>query len=126
MLSGRVPIQSLDRISPAEGLSEDVKFELRGMLDKHGRGKLQLAVSGVFSFTCQRCLGPFSWNLDSRAEFLLVSGNQQFEMDGVEDECETIPVARQMSVEELIEDQIILEMPMIPRHEMCSPPSRSN
>lgn len=121
VLSGRLDGQSLRRLSGVGCSFDGVDFELRGGVDVHGRGRLFLTVSGDIAFVCQRCLHPFSWKLDASAEFALMSGLRELEAaEG--DGFDWIPIEKRMNVEELVEDQILLELPMIPRHDVCGFP----
>ena len=122
VLSGSVRSEKFTRLALLNCAFEEVGFELRGAVDKHGRGTLQLAIFGNLGLTCQRCLEPLSWQLDVNVQYVLASNPQRLDLAG-EDEWDVIAVDRQMSVEDLIEDQIILEMPMIPRHEACDLPA---
>lgn len=122
ILSGSVRAEELTRLALLNCAFEEVCFELRGAMDKHGRGRLQLAIFGQLELTCQRCLGPLFWELDASAQYVLASNPQDFDFAG-EDEWDAIAIDRQMSIEDLIEDQVILEMPMIPRHEACDLPA---
>lgn len=122
VLSGSVRAEEFTRLALLDCAFEEVGFELRGVMDKDGRGRLHLAIFGNLGLTCQRCLGLLSWRLDANAQYVLASNPQDLDIAG-EDEWDAIAIDRQMSVEDLIEDQIILEMPMIPRHEACDLPA---
>ncbi|MGH8128670.1 MAG: YceD family protein [Gammaproteobacteria bacterium] len=72
-------------------------------------GRLQASLEA----TCQRCLRPFVLNLEVPVEVLLEArvAPQQEDPDAAWDAVETAP-----SLGELIEEELLLALPFLPRH----------
>ena len=69
------------------------------------------------ALVCQRCLGKlvFPLDVDSRVEL----AKDWDEMLNAEDDVERVLAEKDMSVVALVEDEVILALPMVPRHERC-------
>jgi uncharacterized protein len=99
-----------------------VTYALKGVRDARGRPSLKLNVRGSLQLRCQRCLGPLEH--DVQTEQILVLAASQDEIDaepaGV-DEPDRVVAGKEMSVRDLIEDELILALPYAARHEDCEP-----
>ena len=75
-------------------------------------GRLQTEVE----LTCQRCLGPLRWPMDVAVRLGLV--HAEAEADRLPDDYEPLPAPADsaMAVAELVEDELLLALPQIPRH----------
>lgn len=118
---GRWPVRELPRLRDmlASDTSE-VAWELEGTRDERGRPSLRLSVRGTLQLRCQRCLEPMAFEVD--AEELLVLAATQAEIDAEPPDAQApdrVLAGKQMPLRELIEDQLILELPYAPRHEGC-------
>ena len=105
--------------------SGHVSYTLAGAVNKDGIASLQLAISAGLMLTCQRCLGPVPLQLQSLRSFELVPQGEDLGDPSEEpDEMERIHADPALDVGTLIEDEVILCLPMIARHEpgKCSPP----
>ena len=88
---------------------------------------LQLEVSGTISLSCQRCLGAIPFDLDVDSLLELVPEGEEMSQDELEDDTrDFLPVARELNVAELVEDEILLALPVAPRHEKCSLPGAAD
>ena len=88
---------------------------------------LHLEVSGLLSLACQRCLKaiPFTLDVDSLLE--LVPEGADMSQDELEDDTrDFLPVAGELYVAELVEDEILLALPVAPRHEKCGLPGAAD
>jgi uncharacterized protein len=101
-----------------------VDFHLRGSLDDRRRPVLSVEVQGELQLQCQRCLGGVAMPLDLRRQLVLVSKPAEL-VDPAEEEdaVDTIPMEPQMDVAALVEDEILLALPVSPRHEDCAAPA---
>jgi len=79
---------------------------------------LDLSIEGQFDLTCQRCLQDMQWTLSTNVSLGLARSIQ--ELEGAEDDLDRVMAGKSMSIEGLVEDEVILAVPMIPRHELCS------
>lgn len=128
VLEGTLAVEDLDRLHDllAE-ISGEVFFLLEGFKGDSGEPMLHLTVSGTIPLACQRCLEavPFDLDVDSRLE--LVSASAELSQDELEDDTrDFLPVERELDVVELVEDEILLALPVAPRHEKCGLPGAAN
>lgn len=88
-----------------------------------GRLLLRLALRGELGVTCQRCLEPLDWRVDESPEWLVV----ETESDATRLDAVTEPLVLdngRLGLEALLEDELIVALPMVPRHETiddCGP-----
>ncbi|HEX7682086.1 MAG TPA: DUF177 domain-containing protein [Trinickia sp.] len=81
---------------------------------------LRLALHGAAWLECQRCLTPYEQGFDIEATYRLVETEAQaeeFSLD--EDEIEVIVGSRQFDLVELIEEELLLSLPLVPKHDVC-------
>ena len=119
---GRWPVRELPRLR--DMLASDVgeiAYELEGTCDERGRPGLRLSLQGTLQLRCQRCLEPMRFEVG--ADEVLVLAASQAEIDAEPPDAHALDrvlAGKEMSVRELIEDQLILELPYAPRHEGCA------
>ena len=81
---------------------------------------LRLAVHGSVWLMCQRCLSPYSQHLDVDATYRIVATEEEadeFPLD--DDEVEVIVGSRQFDLVDLIEEELLLSLPLVPKHSVC-------
>jgi uncharacterized protein len=81
---------------------------------------LRLAVHGSIWLTCQRCLAPYSQHLDVDATYRIVATEEEadeYPLD--DDEIDVIVGSRQFDLVDLIEEELLLSMPLVPKHNVC-------
>lgn len=118
VLEGRLGIESLSRLS-LSGCSDPVlDFVLAGEINERGKPGLKLAVHGSMRLQCQRCLGDVDLpvHLEAQLEF----ASSEAEIMAADDDIERVVAGREMSVAALVEDEVLLALPMVPKHEQCS------
>ena len=72
--------------------------------------------------TCQRCLQPMAEPLAVDTRIRFVRGEAQAEaLDGEED-YDVLALARSLDLRALVEDELLLALPIVPRHEVCPQP----
>lgn len=125
VLSGELPFSALPRV--AESLLDSaglLSYRLAGKLGANGEPLLQLSVHGLLAVQCQRCLERMDSPLDVEALYELRDDVEALTQDDLEDDSrDFLPIERAMNVLALIEDEVILAIPIAPRHEDCSPPA---
>jgi len=121
-LQGVWPIAGFVRLQDALRTKEGtLSYELRGVPEAYGRPALRLKVDGVLPLACQRCLGPLEHPL--HIEVLLLLAATQDEVDAAPLEAEgpdSIVAGREMPVLSLVEDEVVLAIPIAPRHPACA------
>ncbi len=83
---------------------------------------LHLRADAVLPLTCQRCLGPVEVALAVDRSFRFVADE---ELAAAEDELaeeDVLALSRSFDLVELVEDELLMEMPLAPRHEVCPDP----
>ena len=108
----------LPRLAEFGCRSAKLKYDMSGATNDAGRPCLILELSGKLELTCQRCLKPMPWAIVSRAELELVTSLES--IDNAIDDRDRVLASKEMDIDGLVEDEIILAIPMIPRHEVCS------
>ena len=102
-----------------------VSWSLRGEKDSFGRSYLHLRVKACPMLECQRCLVPFAWPIDTENRLQMVNTEAALEDDAVlvqgqpEDFIERIVGSSRLDVLALVEDEIILGLPYVPKHDVC-------
>jgi uncharacterized protein len=122
-LDGSRPIADFGRLQDLVSSSEgEVEYEVLGTRDEVGRAALRLKVKGPLQLTCQRCLKGMSFPLDVDATLVLARSEAEIEAQPVDPEGpDRVVGEKEMAVGTLLEDEILLAIPVAPRHEHCSP-----
>jgi uncharacterized protein len=110
-----------DVLVPRDGT---LHYRLRGA-NENGRLRLHLSVHGTLQLRCQRCLEPFKFELDVDSSFLVVPDESTISIleENLElgDDEDCLVAETEMRVMDLIEDEILLALPLAPKHpsEIC-------
>lgn len=116
-LAGDLPVARLQRLK-AMLASEDgsVRVTARFGVDEQGRRVLELKATASLEMTCQRCMGRVAVPVAVDAALELVP--EESADDAASERYEPLFVSRdRMSLAEIVEDELLLQLPMIPRHE---------
>lgn len=114
-LQSAVEIAALERLHDyLNSRAGQLEWQLDGVADHAGKPALRLAVTGVLDLICQRCLAGYAFDLKSNS--LLVLENADDAPVAEDDATESIPASSALDVEALVEDEVILALPMAPRH----------
>ena len=126
-LQGDLPIASLTRtldlLADSAGV---IGYRIEGRMGERHRPQLILRVEGVLSLSCQRCLEGISdpLRLENTLEFVV--DEEDLTQEEIEDDSrDFLPAQAEVDVLALIEDEIILGLPSVPRHECCALPERA-
>lgn len=109
-----------DQLSSPEGV---ISYVLRGVRNEKGEALLELTLEGSCQLRCQRCLKALPYTIstvsllmpvpEAELQHSLAEGGDLEE----EDEIDRIPANAHLDVLALIEDEILLGLPISPRHE---------
>ena len=103
-----------------------VTWQARGELlnPRHVQPEIwvHLDAAATMPLVCQRCLGPVDVPLDVHRSFRFVSdeATAAAEDDGSEEDL--LALSRSFDLLELVEDELLMELPVAPRHEVCPEP----
>jgi uncharacterized protein len=115
-----------DALVSSDGLLD---YRLIGGSSQDNRLRLQLYVGGSLHLRCQRCLEAFEFELAITSSFYVVADESAIPSSEEESDDEDYLIAEaQMQVINLIEDEILLALPLAPKHEIgrCGVDSKLN
>jgi uncharacterized protein len=125
-LAGHDSLLRYERLAQeAKGLHPDLHVEweasgeIRTALGGVGQVWLQLNVRASFPMQCQRCLGPVDVPLDVDRAFRFVADEATAEALDDESEEDLLALSREFDLHELIEDELLMVLPVVPKHGEC-------
>lgn len=116
-LAGEVDLARRPRV--ADRLAPEVPaliaWQIAGGRDELGRPTLRITIEGSLPVVCQRCLQPFEAPIAQRSELLLArDGTELKRLDA--EASEVVLAAAPLEALGLIEDEMLLSLPFVPRH----------
>ncbi len=126
---GAVSLTDLPRLA-GELLEQrgSLGVRLRGWRDEEGKHWLHLVVQGNVLVQCQRCLEGVDLPLGIDAVLQLIAPGEAWPDDElIDDEADAIAADQALDVLSLIEDEVLLALPIAPLHGQCElPPVAGN
>ena len=121
-LQGAWPVALFGRLRDVLRTNEgNLQYELAGVPEERGRPALRLKVDGVLQLVCQRCLGALEFPLRIDVSLQLAATQAEVDAEPLDaDGPEQIVAGREMQVRDLVEDEVLLAIPLAPRHEQCA------
>ncbi|MDR1350444.1 MAG: DUF177 domain-containing protein [Zoogloeaceae bacterium] len=123
-LKGRLALAKLRRLADMLAQTEGwVDYRLSGVVGIQGQARLRLQVTGRLQLVCQRCLDAVAHDLV--IDRLLEPASEdstptQEEME--DDSVDILPPGSALAVDALVEDEVLLSLPIAPRHAECALP----
>lgn len=126
-LEGVSAVGGLLRLADALAASEgQVAWRMEGSMVDGAAGaepRLRLGVTGELQLCCQRCLGALAWPVKLDRMLQPVRSGQPIPEEELEDdEVDAIEIDGELDVPALVEDEILLALPIAPRHQVCDAP----
>jgi len=131
-LAGAWPLGELPRlqeasVAGAESAAERrVAWEARGEVLPQRAGDpelwLHLTARTSLALQCQRCLQPVETPLDIDRTIRFVRGEEAAAELDEQIEDDVLALQRSLDLRELVEDELLLALPLVPRHEVCPAP----
>ncbi|HEX6705390.1 MAG TPA: YceD family protein [Albitalea sp.] len=131
-LQGEWPLASLDRLAgtahpDAKPADTDlthwqVQGESRPVRGGVAQTWLHLRADARVSLVCQRCLGPVGADVHAERSFQFVSGEDAAAQLDADSEDDVLALTRSLDLRDLVEDELLLALPLVPRHEVCPQP----
>ena len=125
-LSGEAPVADFERLRVEAVDAPDayrVRWQARGemRLDAGGLTQpwLHLEATTTLPLACQRCLETVEVALAVRRAFRFVATEEQAEAEDEEAEEDVLAWSRDFDLLGLVEDELLMELPLVPRHEVC-------
>ena len=130
------PLQGIDALSKyerlaheAQGLQPDltVNWQIQGELragaaeteDQAAEPWLHLTVQATLPMLCQRCLTPVDVPLEVDRWFRFVADEATAELLDDDAEEDLLAISREFNLRELIEDELLMSLPVVASHEDC-------
>jgi len=119
VLRGKISSGKLERLSDyLYSTQGPIEYELSGGVDPDGKSLLHLAIRGKLYLKCQRCLEKLEHDLDLVSDLLLIENEKQFpEITDESEGTDCILADTELNVLALLEEEIILKLPVSPRHD---------
>jgi uncharacterized protein len=126
VLAGHESLSNYSRLmaeTGAKGGDRQLDWQARGELriEVNGFSQIWLHLQATVSLpmTCQRCLGPVDTVASFDRSFRFVATEEQAESEDEQAEEDVLALRRDFNLRELIEDELLMAMPVVPRHEVC-------
>ncbi len=97
-------------------------FDSRTAADGHVQPWLALGLKTSLPQTCQRCLNEFPHAVDVSYTFRFVLTEKEAEAADDESEEDLLVLSKQFNLAELVEDELLMAIPLIALHETCPVP----
>lgn len=115
-LEGDIALNQLEQLHDLLASTDGtVHFKLTGYVNESAAPGLRCEVQGALKLLCQRCLEPMDFGLRIDSSLLLKDDEQALDEEDPE-APDSIPIQRDMSVKALVEEEILLALPMAPHH----------
>lgn len=108
--------------TPAAGWPDvawSVRGEQRAQRGSEPQTWLHLRADAQVSLTCQRCLQPVQASLQVDRWIRLVRDEELAASLDAESDDDVLALGGRLDLLELVEDELLLELPLVPRHEQC-------
>jgi uncharacterized protein len=117
-ISSKLPAASLHRL---EDLLHDtegyVDYRIRGDQDERRRPLLHLSITGRLHLQCQRCLGLLEYPVETSNTLLVTAvGSLSDDELADPDAPDVVEASPELDVADLIEEEVLLSLPLAPRH----------
>jgi uncharacterized protein len=131
-VAGEWALDALPRLAqcespPHDHVSQPVAWSAQGELRTVAGGTVQIWLhlqsrTDVW-LACQRCLQPMRTPLSIERAILFVPGEDKAEALDAEIEDDVLALPAALDLRALVEDELILALPLVPRHDACPLPA---
>ncbi|EHR72912.1 putative metal-binding protein [Burkholderiales bacterium JOSHI_001] len=118
--------QSLAPTAAAAAVGWRARGERRSVQGGVTQTWLHLELNTTVTLTCQRCLQPLPVTLAVTPSIRFVAGDKQAEAEDADSEEDVLALTRSLDLRELAEDELLLALPLVPRHASCPSPLPQN
>lgn len=122
-LAGQIAVARLPRLAAelAERVGQ-IDYSVQGAPDAQGYPGASLSLKGTLRLRCERCGEPLDFALGREVHFRFVRSEAEADalpLEGEGDE-EVVVGSTSMSLSDWIEEEVILSLPVAPKHEGCT------
>ncbi|MEO5771950.1 MAG: DUF177 domain-containing protein [Burkholderiaceae bacterium] len=125
-LDGHWPLSGFARLPEAHAQEGNVDWSLQSTLRRTAGGRaepwLALTVGARVRLACQRCLQDVDVPLRIEANFRFVADEALAAALDAEAEEDVLALPQRLDLHELVEDELLLALPLVPMHETCLQP----
>lgn len=131
LLAGAWPAAELSRLmqsAPADcnpNELQPVHWQVAGELRRAQAADqqvwLRLKLDARLPLVCQRCLGAVDTSVHVDTSIRFVRGEEAAEHLDAEGNADVLALTTRLDLQTLAEDELILALPLVPRHERCPP-----
>jgi uncharacterized protein len=121
-LAGEIPVKTMARLRAlcldGRGKATIELFFERG--GKRGLRRVRGTITASIRVACQRCLQPMTLAIQAEPSLVVVQADERSALPA--QEADVLLADKPVSLSGLVEDELLLAMPMIPMHDMreCS------
>jgi uncharacterized protein len=128
-MQGHEPVaafQRLQELLPADAPAEEIAWTARGEIRQPNALEpqvwLELAAKAGVWMTCQRCLQAVRIPVDLLRWFRFVQGEDTAARLDADSDDDVLALERSLDLRALVEDEVLLALPIVPRHDRCPAP----
>lgn len=127
-LEGRWPLARMERLAQALAAPSDAAAEWSATVSQRpvtgGEPEMWLALRARADvpLQCQRCLQTLTQTLEVDRRFRFVRSEEEAAELDEESEDDVLALPPRLDLPALLEDELILALPIVPRHEVCPQP----
>lgn len=129
-LAGDWPLAGFARLAtatlPAAEAPSGLHWHIRGeraLLPGAGvQASLRISADTEVTLECQRCLQPMPFPIRIERRIFFVDGEDAAAALDVDSEDDVLAITPALDLHALLEDEMLLALPVVPRHEICAEP----
>ena len=128
-LQGQTPLAVYPRFAEevlGDPAAESVTWHAQGQWQAQtggaGHAWLVLEVHTQATLTCQRCLQPVEVPLEVQRDFRFVKDEATAQAQDDDSEEDLLVMSRDFDLQTLIEDELLMALPLVPQHGICPQP----
>jgi uncharacterized protein len=125
-LTGHETLSKYERLmKETRGLGADLTVhwaahgEMRQGNGGQGQVWLTLTADASLPLVCQRCMGPMEVRLSVSRPFRFVADEETAEAEDDASDEDVLVQSQAFNLQELVEDELLMDLPLVPRHEKC-------
>jgi len=127
-LEGRWPLALFERLMPSLAeppgdalVAWQAQAEQKPVTGGEPERWLHLQAQATVPLQCQRCLAAMAQPVELDRRFRFVAGEEEAERLDEESEDDVLALQTRLDLQELLEDELILALPLVPRHDGTCP-----
>lgn len=125
-LAGQLAVAGLPRlVAELAKPAGQIDYSVQGGPDAQGHPGALLHLRGTLTLRCERCSEPLDFALEREVRFRFVRSESEADalpLEGEGDE-EVVVGTHSMSLADWVEEEVLLSLPVAPKHGVCSAPA---